>query len=61
MATIAQTYNNISLIYVKQLKFEEAERNHKKALQIRQNIFGEHDVSVADSFNNIAIVYNKLK
>jgi tetratricopeptide (TPR) repeat protein len=46
---------------VKQNKLLEAEEFHKKALKIRLNLFGESDVTVADSFNNLAIVYNKLK
>ncbi len=68
----AVTYNNLGLIYLNQgklsksdekarEKFLESLRFHKKALKIRQMIYGDKHNKTARSYHNIGLTYKYLK
>ena len=52
--------NTCGQVYERIGKYSEAEGFHKKALMIRQKIFGEDHTDVALSYNNLATVYSSL-
>ncbi len=53
----ATSLNNLGNVYFKEDFYPEAERSIKKALSIRQDIFGKNGLPVADSMNDLAMVY----
>ena len=54
---VAQTLNNIALVYSTQGKYSEAEELYKRALAIREHSLGESHPDVAQTLNNLARVY----
>ncbi len=53
----AISLNNLGNVYFKEDFYPEAERSIKKALAIREDIFGKNGLPVADSMNDLAMVY----
>lgn len=53
----AISLNNLGNVYFKEDFYPEAERSIKKALAIREEIFGKNGLPVADSMNDLAMVY----
>jgi len=49
--------NQLALIYQDKGKFTEAESFYRRALKIRQAIYGDSHIEVANSLNNLAAVY----
>lgn len=60
-ASVADSLNNISLVYENQRKYDKALESHKKALEIRTRAFGsQHLQIVAISYFNTGLVYRTL-
>ena len=53
-------FNSSGLVYHTIGKYRLAEGFHKKALMIREKIFGEDHTDTASSYNNLASVYSSL-
>ena len=53
---VAQSYNNMGVVYKSQGKFSEALDQHKKSLAIRERLAPD-SLDVAHSYNNIGKVY----
>jgi len=49
--------SNIGVAYFKKRQFQEADKHHKGCLDIYKRLNGEYDISVADTLNNIAVLY----
>ena len=58
---IAEVYNQIGIMRCLRHKKEEALELFEKALEIRRNTFGEKDIRIAYSMNNIGSVHNEWK
>ena len=56
---LANSYNNIGLVYLKSGEYDKALEYHLKALAMRENAFSKMDPSIATSYNNIGLVYFK--
>ncbi len=56
----AVTYDNFGLYYEENSNFSQALIYYQKALDIRQKILGDKDLSVAKSYSNVAVVYYKI-
>ena len=56
---VADTYNNMAVVYRNQGKYEEALAMHEKALSIYLKKLGDDHPDVADTYNNMAGVYDK--
>lgn len=54
---IAQTLNNLALLYYKQGKYQEAEERYQRALEIREQLYGLDHYIVAETLNNLALLY----
>jgi tetratricopeptide (TPR) repeat protein len=54
---LARSLNNIALLYGQQNRYSEAENSHKKALDIKINLYGEENRDIANTFNNLAELY----
>jgi tetratricopeptide (TPR) repeat protein len=54
---VAQTLNNLALVYADQSKHGEAEALYKRALAIRETALGANHLDVAWTLNNLALVY----
>ena len=54
---MAQTLNNLAIVYRDQGKYSEAEGLYKRALVIREKALGASHPDVAQTLNNLAIVY----
>ena len=55
---IAESLNDLALLYYRPGRFADAEALHQRALTIRQQAFPEGHPSVAESLNNLAELYN---
>ena len=55
---IAQTNNNIAMVYCNQGKYSEALKLYNKSLVIREKILGKEHPDTATTYNNIAFVYH---
>jgi tetratricopeptide (TPR) repeat protein len=56
---VANSFNNIGIVYEKKGDLENALVQHQKALEIRTRVFGSDHLDVAKSYNNIGNVYNR--
>jgi len=56
---LANSLNNLANAYRTQGKFEEAESNYKRALNMLENSVGPGHVNVATVLNNLAVLYRK--
>ncbi|MEL6607134.1 MAG: tetratricopeptide repeat protein, partial [Bacteroidota bacterium] len=54
---VADSWNNLGLVYDSQGKYEAAEECHKKALAIREKTLGKDHHTVATDWNNLGSVY----
>ena len=59
MADVANTYNNIGIVYRNKGDLENALLQHQRALEIRTRVYGQEHPDVATSCNNIGIVYKE--
>ena len=59
-ANIAESYDNIGLIYSNLGNNQKALEFHRKALVINEKVFGQEHSSTAFSYNNIGLVYYGL-
>ena len=55
--SVADSYNNIGLVYASQGHYKEALEHYQKGLRLRIAALGEQHPHVADSYNNIGLVY----
>ena len=58
---IAQSMNNLALLYHQGHEYVKAEEYYKQALSIWKNVFGEKNISLAITLNNLAILYARTK
>jgi len=56
---VADTLNELALVYWLQSTYEQAEPLHVRALQIREQHLGKEHITVAKSLNNLAAVYQR--
>jgi tetratricopeptide (TPR) repeat protein len=57
---VVKTYCNIGSVYLQQGELERALEMFEKDLKITRNALGDGHVSVADTKQNIGLVYGKL-
>ncbi len=57
---VAQSLNNLAVLYLNQGQYAQAEPLHKRALEITEKAFGPDHPDVATSLNNIAELYRAL-
>ena len=55
---LANSLNNLALLYYSQGRYEQAEPLLVQALEMRKRILGEHHPDVANSLNNLAGLYD---
>ena len=58
---VAQSYNNIGLIYDSQGNYEKSLEYYNKALEIYEKFFGTEHPNVAMLYNNIGAICNSLR
>jgi len=56
---VADSFNNIGIVYEMKGDFENALAQHQKALEIRTRVFGSDHPDVAGSYQNLAWVYHR--
>ena len=56
---MAMSYANIGSVYDSQGKYEEALVQHQKALQVFLAVYGQEHPNVADSYQNIGMLYQQ--
>ena len=56
---MADSFNNIGIVYEMKGDFENALVQHQKALEIRTRVFGSEHPDVATSYQNLAAVYQR--
>ena len=56
---VAQSLNNLAVLFIKQGNYEEAEPLHQEALEIKKFFFGDIHPAIAATLNNMAILYVK--
>ena len=56
---VADSYNNIGLVYGSQGKYEEALVQYNRALEIRIRVLGQDHPDVATSYKSIGVVYQQ--
>jgi len=54
--SVADSYNNIGIVYDKQGKYEEALVQYHRTLEIRTRVFGQQHPNVADTCEDIGLV-----
>ena len=52
---VADTYNNMAVVYYNQGKYDEALAMYEKALSIKLKKLGDDHPDVADTYNNMAV------
>jgi tetratricopeptide (TPR) repeat protein len=57
---IAQSYNNLALLYDSMGDYEKAEPLYLKALKIDQKVLGEEHPNTVASYNNLASLYHSM-
>ena len=57
---MADTYNNIGVVYEEKGDLENALLQHQRALEIRTRVFGSEHPDVAMSYGNMGYVYRSL-
>lgn len=55
---LADSLNNLGLLYFEQGKYVEAEQFYQRALDIREKVFEPNHPSIANSLNNFAVLYS---
>jgi len=55
---IADSYNNLGIVYDSQGKYNQAEEAFKKSLEMRERLFKGDHLDIASSYNNLGMVYN---
>ena len=58
---MANSFNNIGVVYKEKGDLENALVQYQKALEIRTRVFGSDHPSVADSKYNLALLHKKRK
>ena len=62
---IAALYNNFAILYSETQRFEESEKMHKAAIEIRERLVKEnpkaYDPDLAMSYTNLAILYKEIQ
>ncbi|MBD2616254.1 tetratricopeptide repeat protein [Nostoc punctiforme FACHB-252] len=56
---VAESLNNLGMLYVENDKYEEAEEFLQKALEVRRKNYGTEHLKFAESLNNLAYFYEK--
>ena len=56
---VAQSYNNLGIVYSDTGEFAKAKDYHERALEIRREQLGPNHVDVAKSYNNLGTVYSE--
>ena len=56
---LAQSLNNLALLYSRQGRYSEAEPLYKQALSMRKRLLGEQHPKVATDLNNLAALYSR--
>ncbi|MEK8021880.1 MAG: tetratricopeptide repeat protein [Candidatus Parabeggiatoa sp.] len=56
---VAESLNDLALLYKTQGKYDEAEKGYKRALAIRQKVLGQESLEVAESLHNLAFLYTR--
>jgi CHAT domain-containing protein/Tfp pilus assembly protein PilF len=56
---IAQSMNNLALLFHRKHEYAKAEEYYNQALNIWKNVFGEKNISLAITLNNLAVLYAK--
>ena len=57
--SVADTYNNMAIVYKSQGHYERALEYYQKSLDIKMKVVGHDHIDVAASYTNIAGVYQK--
>ena len=55
---MADSYNNLGLVYGSQGDYHKAIEHHTKSLSIRLKTLGAEHPHVANSYNNLGLAYN---
>ena len=56
--SIADTYNNLALLYKDEGDFDKAKLYYEKSLSIKMKCYGnENNINIADSYNNLGSLY----
>ncbi len=58
---LADTHNNLGLLYKRQGKYTEAKDEFHKALTIGKTVWTEHDYDAAQTYNNIGLALDDMK
>lgn len=58
--TVANSYNNLGLVYKVEGNYEDALDNYLLSLKIRQGTLGEENPSTATVYNNLGVIYRNL-
>ncbi|MBW4508197.1 MAG: tetratricopeptide repeat protein [Scytonematopsis contorta HA4267-MV1] len=58
---VANSLNNLALLYTSQGHYSEAETLYIKALDARKHLVGEQHLDVATSLNNLALLYHSQR
>ena len=62
---IARLYNNLANLYYKIQRYDESEKIHKAAIEIREQLVKDnpkaYEPDLAASYNNLANLYNKIQ
>jgi tetratricopeptide (TPR) repeat protein len=56
---VAQSLNNLALLYDQQGRLAEAEPLHRQALEFREKVLGRERPDVAESLNNLGVLYRR--
>ena len=57
---VAESHNNLGVVYSHLAKYNEAKEHYEKALFIWKKIYSEEHADVAASYNNLGVVYGNL-
>ena len=57
---VAESHNNLGVVYSHLAEYNEAKEHYEKALFIWKKIYGEEHADVAASYNNLGVVYGNL-
>ena len=57
---VAESHNNLGVVYSHLAKYNEAKEHYEKALFIWKKTYGEEHADVAASYNNLGVVYGNL-
>ena len=55
---IADSYNNLALLYKDEGDFDKTKLHYEKSLSIKMKCYGnENNIDIANSYNNLASLY----